>query len=78
MKKYMITERYKPGCYDKIYERYNTHGRFLPEGLTYLNSWVNKEQNICYQLMESKSEALFQEWIKHWNDLVDFEIVGID
>jgi hypothetical protein len=78
MKKYMIVERYKAGCFDKVYERYHTHGRFLPEGLCYLNSWVNKEQNLCFQLMEARSEDLFQTWISHWKDLVDFEIYPID
>jgi hypothetical protein len=78
MKKYMVVERYKSGCFEKVYERYHAHGRFLPEGLTYLNSWVNKEKNICFQLMESKNEQLFQEWIRNWNDLVDFEIFPID
>jgi hypothetical protein len=78
MKKYMIIERYKPGCWDKVYERYNTRGRMLPAGLNYLNSWTNKEKNICYQLMETNNMQLFTTWTDNWNDLVDFEIVGID
>lgn len=78
MKKYMVIEHFKPNCFDKIYERYNAKGRILPEGLCYLNSWVNKEKNICYQLMETNNENLFQEWIEHWKDLTDFEIIPID
>jgi len=50
----------------------------LPTGLYYLNSWVNKDKNICYQLMESQNPELFNEWIQHWQDLVDFEVVPID
>jgi hypothetical protein len=78
MKKYMVTEHYKAGCFDKVYERYNTLGRLLPEGLFFLNSWVNKEKNICFQLMESADVLLFDEWTKKWKDLVDFEIYPID
>ena len=78
MKKYMVIERFKPGSWDAVYERLNTKGRGLPTGLNYLNSWVNKEQNICYQLMETNDAATFDAWIPYWSDLVDFEIVPID
>lgn len=78
MKKYMVIEKYKDGCFDKVYERYNLSGRMLPNGLMYLNSWVNMEKNICFQLMESKEINLFFEWFKNWEDLVDFEIYPID
>ena len=78
MKKYMIVERFKAGCFDVVYERFNEKGRMLPDGLFYLNSWVNKQRCICYQLMETDDEKLFEVWIKKWNDLTDFEIVPID
>ena len=50
----------------------------LPEGLSYLNSWVNREKNICYQLMETDKVELISQWIKKWDDLTEFEIVPID
>ncbi len=78
MKKYMVIERFKPGCYEKVYKRFDEKGRMLPEGLFYLNSWVNKEQNLCFQLMESNDENLFRIWIDKWRDLTDFEIIPID
>ena len=78
MKKYMVIEKYKQGCFDKVYKRYNTRGRLLPEGLNYLNSWVNQEKNICFQLMESNDAELFYLWFKHWEDLVEFELFPID
>ena len=78
MKKYMVVEKYKEGCFEKVYERYNSRGRLLPEGLTYLNSWVNHEKNICFQLMESNDTELFYLWFRHWEDLVEFELFPID
>jgi hypothetical protein len=78
MKKYMVVENYKSGCYEKIYERYNSSGRLLPEELHYLNSWVNKDKNICFQLMETNNEELFYQWFSKWKDLVDFELYPID
>ena len=78
MKKFMVVEHYMSNCYDKIYERFNTNGRMLPEGLYYLHSWVNKEKDICFQLMETNTPELFDVWVVKWNDLVDFEIFMID
>ena len=78
MKKYMVIERYKRGCYDQVYQRFNLTGRMLSHGLNYLNSRVNQEQNICYQLMETNDRSLFGKWIERWSDLVEFEIVPID
>ncbi len=78
MKKYMVVEKFKPGCLEENYERYNSQGRMFPNGLHYLNSWVNRELNVCYQLMESNNIELFYEWFKKWDDFVDFELVPLD
>ena len=78
MKKYIVVERFKEGSFGRAYERFNERGRLLPEGLNYLNSWVNEENNICFQLMETKDEGLFAVWTKAWEDLVDFEIFPVD
>jgi Domain of unknown function (DUF3303) len=78
MKKYLVVEHFKSGCFDKVYERFNEKGRMLPPGLNYLNSWVNKEINVCYQLMETNDAQLFKEWTKNWDDLTEFEIIPID
>lgn len=78
MKKYMVVEKFKPGCFEKIYQRFDEKGRMLPVGLHYLNSWVNEKENICFQLMETNDEHLFQPWIEQWKDLTDFEIFPID
>jgi hypothetical protein len=74
----MVIERYKAGCFEKVYARYNSQGRLLPDGLAYLNSWVNEEKNICFQLMETNTFSLFKVWTERWEDLVDFEIVPVD
>ena len=78
MKKFMVIEKYKPGSFEAIYERHNLKGRMLPKGLHYLNSWINKDNNICFQLMESNNPELFSKWFSNWEDLIDFEIYPID
>jgi hypothetical protein len=49
----------------------------LPEGVTYINSWINEQVSICYQMMESDSEEGIHEWIREWNDLADFEVIPV-
>ena len=73
----MVIETFMPGCKDKVYERFHQKGRMLPEGLVYINSWVEKDGDRCFQLMETDEPSLFQQWITHWNDLVKFEIIEI-
>lgn len=74
----MVVERFRENCFDKVYERFDERGRMLPQGLFYLNSWVNKEQNLCFQLMETNNPDLFAEWTAKWDDITDFEIYPID
>jgi len=77
VKQYMVIETYKPGCKDKVYQRFDQKGRMHPEGLVYINSWLEKDGDRCFQLMETNDPLLFQQWIKRWNDLVEFEIIEI-
>ena len=77
MKQYMVIETFLPGCRDKIYERFHQKGRMLPEGLVYVDSWLAKDGDRCFQLMETNDSSLFQQWIKHWQDLTKFEIIEI-
>jgi Domain of unknown function (DUF3303) len=74
----MVIERFKPGCLDAVYRRFAEQGRMLPEGLYYLNSWVNRDRSVCFQLMETNDQSLFTLWTKRWQDVTDFEIVPID
>lgn len=77
MKQYMVIETFLPGCKEKVYERFHQKGRMLPEGLTYVNSWLEKEGDRCFQLMETDDPSLFQVWFEHWKDLVAIEIVEL-
>ena len=74
----MVVENFRDGCYDAVYDRFKTSGRMLPDGLNYLNSWSNENKNICFQLMESRDEALFKIWFQRWSDLVEFDVYPVD
>jgi hypothetical protein len=74
---YMVVERYRPGSADAIYARVRQKGRQLPEGLHYVDSWVDLDRTCCYQLMRTADPALFAPWIAAWADLVDFEVTPV-
>jgi hypothetical protein len=74
---YMIIERFRPGKVKELYNRFSEKGRMLPAGVQYINSWINEDVSICYQLMESETREQLQEWIDHWNDLADFEVIRV-
>jgi len=50
---------------------------FSPHGVKYINSWINEQVSVCYQVMESDAEEKIHEWISYWNDLAGFEVVPV-
>jgi hypothetical protein len=72
----MVVERFRRGP-EPVYERAADRGRLLPDGLVYVDSWVDERLDRCFQLMETDDPALFDEWIAHWSDLADFEVVPV-
>jgi len=74
---FMVIERFKNHDVRAIYDRVREKGRMLPDGLRYVDSWVEANLGRCFQLMECEDARAFQEWVNHWQDLVEFEIVPI-
>jgi hypothetical protein len=74
---FMVIESFKHGDPAPIDERFRSHGRMLPEGVIYHTSWMESNGARCFQLMEAADPELLDGWIRHWDDLVDFEIVPV-
>jgi Domain of unknown function (DUF3303) len=74
---FMVIERFKAGQAAAVYRRFEERGRMLPTGLKYIESWTEENLDRCFQLMQCDEPRLFDEWISHWRDLVDFEIVAV-
>jgi Protein of unknown function (DUF3303) len=73
----MVIERFTQGP-APVYEHVSAHGRGLPPGLRYVDSWVDGRQlDRCFQLMETDDPSLFDEWVASWHGLVEFEIVPV-
>ena len=74
---FMVIESFKNQNAKAVYKRFQEQGRMMPEGLKYIDSWVEANFNRCFQLMECDDPLLFQQWILEWQDLMEFEIVPV-
>jgi len=74
---FMVIERFKSRNARDVYGRSRDKGRMLPDGLKYIDSWVEANFDRCFQLMECNDSRLFQQWVLQWQDLVDFEFVPV-
>jgi hypothetical protein len=75
--KHMVTETFKAGMADKVYERYIQKGCKVPDGVYYLDSWLSNDRTKCFQLMEADRFELIEEWIAKWDDLTEFDVVSV-
>jgi hypothetical protein len=74
---FMVIERFTPGTAPTIYRRLRDEGRSLPEGLTYVGSWIEANFGRCWQLMECDDPRLLQTWVLGWGELFEAEIVPV-
>ena len=74
---YMVVERYRDGDAVPVYRRFRDRGRLAPDGLTYVQSWVDDAMERCYQLMETDDRSLLDQWVANWSDIVEFEVYPV-
>jgi uncharacterized protein DUF3303 len=63
---FMIIEHFKDDDMLPIYKRLRDQGRMLPDGLKYVDSWIEPNFSRCFQLMETDDARLFQQWTLQW------------
>lgn len=74
---FMVIEHFRDGDAVAVYRRFRARGRLAPDGLVYVDSWVDATMTRCFQIMSCDDVALLQQWIAAWSDLVRFEVVPI-
>jgi hypothetical protein len=74
---YMIIESFRNGDPIPVYRRFRDRGRLMPRGVEYRGSWVADDLKRCFQIMECDNRRLLDEWMEHWSDLVDFEVIPV-
>lgn len=63
---FMVIERFRDNDMVPIYRRVRDAGRLIPDGLRYVDSWIEPNFSRCFQLMECDDLRLFQEWVLKW------------
>ncbi len=74
---FMVIERFKRSEIKAIYRRVRDKGRSLPEGLKYVDSWIEASFCRCFQLMECDDATALQHWVVELGDAIEFEIVPV-
>ena len=74
---FMVIETFRNQDALAAYERFRDRGRLLPGGVTFVGSWVTADLKRCFQVMESDSAALIQQWVSDWADLIEFEVLPV-
>ncbi|MGH6895960.1 MAG: DUF3303 domain-containing protein [Geminicoccaceae bacterium] len=74
---FMVIERFRDRDAKAVYRRLRDQGRGAPEGLRYVDSWIEASFERCFQLMECDDARLRQQLVALWGDLVEFEIVPV-
>jgi len=74
---FMVIERFRGGDAVPVYRRFRERGRMAPEGLTYVDSWVDESLRICFQIMRTDRPELLDQWMAAWSDLVEFEVYPV-
>jgi hypothetical protein len=63
---FMVIEKFRDNDMVPIYRKVREGGRLLPEGLRYIDSWIEPNFSRCFQLMECDDLRLFQQWTLEW------------
>lgn len=75
---FMIIETFKDNDMVPIYKRLLQEKRPLPEGLKYIQSWIEPGFGRCFQLMETDDLRTLQEWVLRWRGCgATFEFVPV-
>ncbi len=74
---YMIVEHFRHGDALPVYRRFRDKGRMAPDGLRYAASWVTEDFRHCFQVMECDDRGLLDQWMAHWQDLIEFEVISV-
>lgn len=74
---FMVIEHFRNQDAKAVYRRFRDQGRLMPEGLTFVSSWVSADLGRCFQVMDCADVTLLQRWCAAWSDLAEFEIVSV-
>lgn len=63
---FMVIETFEKQDPIPVYQRLQDAGRGLPDGLEYVDCWVEASLGRAFQLMRCDDAAKLQTWVLHW------------
>ncbi len=74
---FMVIESFRNQDAKSVYRKFKEKGRMMPDGLSFVSSFVTADLSRCFQLMECDDVTLLQRWVTQWSDVAAFEIVPV-
>lgn len=75
---FMVIERFRDNDMVPIYQRLRDEGRGFPDGLKYIDSWIEPNFSRCFQLMECDDLRCIQRWmLERRGSGITFEIIPV-
>jgi hypothetical protein len=75
---FMVIETFERDDMVPIYRHIRDHGRQLPDGLEFVDSWIEPGFGRCFQLMRTQDARTLQAWVLGFRGLgARFEIVPV-
>jgi len=75
---FMVVERFERDDMLPAYQRLRGAGRQLPQGLRYVDSWIEAGFARCFQLMETDDLRTLQAWVLSWRGTgTRFEVIPV-
>jgi hypothetical protein len=74
---FMVIESFRNQDAKAVYRKFKEKGRMMPDGLSFVSSFVTADLSRCFQLMECDDVTLLQRWVTQWSDVAAFEIVPV-
>jgi hypothetical protein len=74
---FMVIEKFRDGDPKPVYRRFREKGRMAPQGVRYAASWVTTDFERCFQVMDCDDRVLLDEWMSHWSDIAEFEVIPV-
>jgi hypothetical protein len=71
----MVIEHFRNQDAKAVYARFREKGRLMPDGISFVASWVTADLGRCFQVMDR--DDMLQRWVAEWADLVAFEILPV-
>ena len=69
---FMVIERFSKQNLQPMADRFKQHGRMLPEGVTYVASWMEINGTSCYQIMDAVDYPALERWLSRWSTLLPY------